>query len=102
MAAPQAEPILRHIRAMLISGPSDPGTDAELLERFIRDADESAFTALYRRYCRLVWSVLRRILESEQDMEDAFQATFFCWRAKPTPSAARVRSEAGSMELLTA
>jgi RNA polymerase sigma factor (sigma-70 family) len=77
MAAPQAEPILRHIRAMLMAGPSDPSTDAELLERFIRDGDESAYTALYRRYSRLVWSVLRRILESEQDREDAFQATFF-------------------------
>jgi hypothetical protein len=72
MTAPQAEPILRHIRAMLIAGPSDPGTDAELLERFIGDGDESAFTALYRRYSRLVWSILRRVLESEQDREDAF------------------------------
>src|SRR5260370_12585672 len=82
MATPQAEPILRHIRTLLTA--DDQITDADLLGRFIRDRDEVAFTALYRRYARLVWSVCRRILRSQQDMEDAFQATFFLLVATPT------------------
>jgi RNA polymerase sigma factor (sigma-70 family) len=80
MATPQAEPILRHIRTLLSA--DDRVTDADLLERFIRDRDEAAFTALYRRYARLVWSVCRRVLHSQQDMEDAFQATFFLFARK--------------------
>lgn len=80
MATPQVEPILRHIRTLLTA--DDRITDADLLGRFIRDRDEVAFTALYRRYARLVWSVCRRVLRSEQDIEDAFQATFFLFARK--------------------
>ena len=50
--------------------------DAELLERFVRQRDEAAFEVLLWRYGPLVLSVCRRMLRREQDVEDAFQATF--------------------------
>ncbi len=50
--------------------------DAELLERFVRQRDEAAFEVLLWRYGPLVLGVCRRMLRREQDVEDAFQATF--------------------------
>src|SRR5262249_12688742 len=51
-------------------------SDAQLLERFSAWRDQSAFELLVWRHGGLVFSVCRRMLKSEQDAEDAFQATF--------------------------
>jgi polysaccharide export outer membrane protein len=44
--------------------------------RFARDGEIAAFEILMRRHGPLVWSVCRRLLASDHDAEDAFQATF--------------------------
>jgi RNA polymerase sigma factor (sigma-70 family) len=64
------------------SGRAVPGpqgaepSDAELLERFGCDGDESAFEAVVERYGPMVMGACRRVLGDAQEAEDAFQATF--------------------------
>src|SRR5262245_17944498 len=71
----RATPVLRFIRKL---GEGASGADIperELLERFVRGGDEAAFAALVRRHGPMVLRLCRRILPTEQDAEDAFQAT---------------------------
>ncbi len=51
-------------------------SDGELLRRFSAHQEDSAFEELVQRYGSLVLGVCRRVLQHEQDTEDAFQATF--------------------------
>ncbi len=60
-------------------------TDAQLLERFVRQRDEIAFAALLQRHGALVWRVCLHRLKREHDAEDAFQATFLVL-ARKAPS----------------
>jgi RNA polymerase sigma factor (sigma-70 family) len=47
-----------------------------LLQRYVDQRDEAAFTALVGRHGPLVLGVCRRLLWDDRDVEDAFQATF--------------------------
>jgi RNA polymerase sigma factor (sigma-70 family) len=51
-------------------------SDEALLERFVRQRDDMAFTALVSRHGPMVRRVCRSILSEPHDAEDAFQATF--------------------------
>jgi RNA polymerase sigma factor (sigma-70 family) len=66
------EHVLRRQRPSL----SDAVTDAQLLERFLRQHDEAAFELLMRRHVPLVFRVCRHVLHHTEDAEDALQATF--------------------------
>src|SRR5262245_30435497 len=50
--------------------------DRELVEKFLATGDEPAFQAVLQRHGPMVFRVCRRVLRHEQDVEDAFQATF--------------------------
>jgi RNA polymerase sigma factor (sigma-70 family) len=76
MAGFTATSPLTHVRKILESQRACRADDRELLERFLTDKDETAFTALVRRHGSLVLGVCRRVLNNEHDAEDAFQATF--------------------------
>lgn len=68
--------VLRQLRR-LVGGPSTATTtDAELLQRFVRERDESAFADLMDRHGPMVLGVCRRMLGDAHAAEDAFQAAF--------------------------
>src|SRR5215471_8031260 len=51
-------------------------SDRQLVERLLAGRDEAAFEAIVRRHGPMVYRVGWRVLQQEQDAEDAFQATF--------------------------
>jgi RNA polymerase sigma-70 factor (ECF subfamily) len=51
-------------------------TDAQLLERFVKNHDRAALEVLVHRHGRMVWGVCCRTLRDGPDAEDAFQASF--------------------------
>jgi RNA polymerase sigma-70 factor (ECF subfamily) len=51
-------------------------SDGQLLECFLERQDEAAFEALVRLHGPMVLGICRRLLENQNDAEDAFQATF--------------------------
>ncbi len=51
-------------------------SDQQLLAQYVRERDEAAFVELVRRHSRTVWGVCRRLVASQEDAEDAFQAVF--------------------------
>jgi RNA polymerase sigma factor (sigma-70 family) len=53
-----------------------PSTDRQLLRRFARRGDESAFANLMERHGPLVLNVCRRVLRDVHEADDVFQATF--------------------------
>jgi RNA polymerase sigma factor (sigma-70 family) len=79
----QAGTLLGHLCQLVAARSASACTDAELLERFLASREEAAFAALVQRHARLVWSVCRHVLHQEQDIEDAFQATFLLLVHKP-------------------
>jgi RNA polymerase sigma factor (sigma-70 family) len=50
--------------------------DSQLLDRFVLDRDEAAFSQLVERHGRMVLQLARRVLRDGHAAEDVFQATF--------------------------
>jgi RNA polymerase sigma factor (sigma-70 family) len=76
MAGSQWGTLLQAIRRLVEAPAPGRDSDAQLLELFARDRDESAFATLMQRHAPLVWGVCCRLLHDIHDIEDAFQATF--------------------------
>src|SRR5437879_2420661 len=76
MASPSVNRVLHHLCRLAVSQTTESGTDQQLLARFVAHRDEDAFTALVHRHGPMVVGVCRRLLRANQDVEDAFQATF--------------------------
>jgi RNA polymerase sigma factor (sigma-70 family) len=75
MAANGLPDMVRRLRRL--ADPQAAGvSDAELLERYARSRDETAFELLLWRHGSMVHGVCRRLLRRAEDAEDAFQATF--------------------------
>src|SRR5262245_12207173 len=76
MATAKQSPVLRFIHRMADAGDCQYVPDRDLMERFRRSKDESAFAVLVERHGPRVLGVCRRILRSSHEVDDAFQATF--------------------------
>jgi RNA polymerase sigma factor (sigma-70 family) len=50
--------------------------DGALLQRFVTDREQAAFTALVQRHERFVLAICQRVLGDSHAAQDAFQATF--------------------------
>jgi RNA polymerase sigma factor (sigma-70 family) len=73
--------VIQHFRRTLL--PDEAAiTDVQLLDSFVRQRNADALTALVHRHGSMVWGVCRRLLRSEPDAEDAFQATFLVFVRK--------------------
>ena len=67
---------LQHLRKVMAAETLASLSDRELVERYLASHEEAAFQALLHRHGPMVLRVCRRALSDEQDVEDAFQATF--------------------------
>jgi RNA polymerase sigma factor (sigma-70 family) len=75
MSEARLQTLIQYLRRKACAG--DPcASDGELLRRFARERDAAAFELLVRRHGPMVLGVCRRLVGVEQDVEDAFQATF--------------------------
>src|SRR5262245_17543050 len=71
---PMSNRLLRSLQRL--TSPPAEEADADLLDRFTRLRDETAFEVIVRRHGGMVLSICRRRLGSPQDAEDAFQTVF--------------------------
>ncbi len=76
MTAANLSDIIRQLRGVMARQKAAPLRDVDLWQRYVRQRDEGAFETLLRKHGPMVLGVCRRILGNEQDVEDAFQATF--------------------------
>ncbi len=76
MANGQMRHVLQQLRLLAAGQTLAALPDHQLLQRFLASHDEAAFTALVERYGPLVLGVCRRVLQHDQDTEDACQAVF--------------------------
>jgi RNA polymerase sigma factor (sigma-70 family) len=91
MAGDRLHNLIHYIRRVAAPADGTVVSDAQLLERFVTQRDESAFELLVWRHGAMVQGVCRRVLGHAHDAEDAFQATFLVL-ARKAASAARHRS----------
>jgi RNA polymerase sigma factor (sigma-70 family) len=68
--------VFRRLRDTALLPDGEALSDGQLLARFLRERDESAFEGLVRRYGPMVLGVCRRLLGNCHDTDDAFQTTF--------------------------
>src|SRR6266446_6435045 len=80
--------IVEHLRRVVLPDGGDM-SDGRLLERFLAQQDDAAFTSLVKRHGPMVLGVCRRILRNAHDAADAFQATFLVLVRKASSLLAR-------------
>src|SRR5262245_13198775 len=75
MAAAHLGAFLRQLTRHISRAQADQ-SDRQLIEQILARWDESALAVLIGRHGPMVYRVCQRVLQQEQDTEDAFQATW--------------------------
>src|SRR5437660_8076681 len=81
--------VVGYVRQAALLRQEAEATDGQLLACFLAQRSEAAFAALVRRHGPMVWGVCRRILGTQHDAEDAFQASFLVLVRKAPSIASR-------------
>jgi RNA polymerase sigma factor (sigma-70 family) len=68
--------VVKHIRSMAAAKDFAERSDRQVLDCFCERRDEASFSTLVARHGSMVLRVCRRVLQHEQDAEDAYQAVF--------------------------
>ncbi|HJZ90826.1 MAG TPA: sigma-70 family RNA polymerase sigma factor [Gemmataceae bacterium] len=76
MAGPTLGTYLHRLKQAMAAEALADCTDRELVERLRSGRDDGAFRAVLDRHGPMVYQVCGRVLSSQADVEDAFQATF--------------------------
>lgn len=76
MPATKFSKVIEHIHKMASGQRLPEPTDRQLLEEFTLHHDQEAFATLVARHGGMVLRVCRRVLQHQQDAEDAVQAVF--------------------------
>ncbi len=76
MAVAPMGAVFRQFSRLFAGGSVSGLTEGQLLDRFVKTRDESAFTAIVERFGPMVLGVCRKLLTDPNAAEDAFQATF--------------------------
>jgi RNA polymerase sigma factor (sigma-70 family) len=76
MATASMSSFLRRLTRSMAAETVRDQSDRHLVERLVAGRDEAVFEAIVRRHGPMVHNVCWRVLQHEQDTEDAFQATF--------------------------
>jgi RNA polymerase sigma factor (sigma-70 family) len=79
--AARLDSVLHYVRKVLGTH-AELGSDADLLHRFVKDHDETAFELVMWRHAAMVLRVCQSILRDCHAAEDAFQATFLALARK--------------------
>jgi RNA polymerase sigma factor (sigma-70 family) len=73
----RSEAVVREFQRLLEPGTVAGLTERQVLERFAERGDPVAFEAIVTRHGPMVYTVCRQMLRDPNDVDDAFQATFF-------------------------
>ena len=76
--------VVKHIRIMAKADDNAERSDRQILDSFCIHRDEPSFSMLVSRYGPMVLRICRRVLQHEQDAEDAFQAVFLVLASRST------------------
>jgi RNA polymerase sigma factor (sigma-70 family) len=76
MATASMSSFLRRLSRGMAAATLQDQSDRQLVERLLAGRDDAVFETIVRRHGAMVYRVCWRVLQQEQDTEDAFQATF--------------------------
>ena len=92
MATPSPGIVLRHLRDLVATEQTNKLPDQQLLQRFVRSREESAFDTLVRRHGGMVLGLCRRVLGWAPDHVNALHLAGRAFSLEVRASACNLRT----------